>query len=218
MSNSELPKQFLQISGRSIISLTIDKFQSHIDIDGIVVVCVESHIDACRTEINSNKFSKVIDIVPGGATAQESILLGLKRLKRFESGNSTVLIHDGVRPLIDEELISRNIRTVDMYGSAVTIVKCNETVLVQNDKDPAQYNALERDRCVIARAPQCYKIDSVLPHAEKALKSGLEFVDTYSLMENAGISAVPVEGDHMNIKITTHSDFLMAKILIEGGL
>lgn len=218
MNNADLPKQFLQITGRTIISLTIEKFQNHDDIDGILVVCVDTHIDACRAEVTANGFSKVIDVVPGGASAQESILLGLRRLKQHHDGNSTVLIHDGVRPLIDKGLISRNIEAVAKHGSSVTTVSCNETILFQQNKETAQYEALDRARCIIARAPQCYKIDDVLPAAEKAFKAGQEFVDTYSLMENDGISAVPVECDHMNIKITTYSDFLMAKVLIEGGV
>jgi 2-C-methyl-D-erythritol 4-phosphate cytidylyltransferase len=218
MNYKDLPKQFLQINGRTIISLTIEKFQKHEDIDGILVVCVDTHIDACKSEVETNGFSKVIDVVPGGVSAQESILLGLRRLKQFDDGNNTVLIHDGVRPLIDEKLISRNIETVEEHGSSVTTVSCNETILFQKNKKRPQYEALDRGSCAIARAPQCYKIDDVLPSAEKAFKASLEFVDTYSLMESDGISAVPVECDHMNIKITTYSDFLMAKVLIEGGV
>jgi len=217
MKLNDMPKQFLKVGGRTIISLTIDKFHSHKDIHGIVVVCVDTHIDVCISEIEKNDFSKVIDVVPGGASAQESILLGLRRIKQYNDGNVTVLIHDGVRPLIDEGLISRNIRAVEEYGSSVTIVTCNETVLFQNSNEQGRFNALDRDKCAIARAPQCYKIDHVLPSAEKAFKDGQEFVDTYSLMESTGISAAPVECDHMNIKITTYSDFLMVKILIEEG-
>ena len=217
MNNADLPKQFLEIAGKTILSLTIERFQNHSEIDGIVVVCVDSHIDKCRSEISKNNLSKVIDVVPGGETAQESILLGLRRLRQFDEGNNTVLIHDGVRPLIEDELITRNIQTVKEHGSSVTIVACNETVLLEQKDESGGYNALDRESCVIARAPQCYRLNDVLPVAEAAFKAGHEFVDTYSLMESTGISAVPVECDHKNIKITTHSDYLMAKILIESG-
>lgn len=215
MNNNDLPKQFLQITGRTIISLTIEKFQNHKDIDGIVVVCVDTHLNTCKSEIETYNFDKVIDVVPGGTSAQESILLGLRRLKGLNGANNTILIHDGVRPLIDEGLISRNIESVAEHGSAVTTVLCNETILFQKNGKNTQYEALDRQSCVIARAPQCYKIDDVLPVAEKAFAAQQDFVDTYSLMENDGISAHPVECDHTNIKITTYSDFLVAKILIE---
>jgi 2-C-methyl-D-erythritol 4-phosphate cytidylyltransferase len=216
MGYGNLPKQFLKIGGKPIISLTIDKFQKHKDVDGILIVCVDKYINECQYEASINGFSKIIDIIPGGSTAQESILAGLRRLKEFSNENNTIMIHDGVRPVIDEELISRNIVAVAKYGSSVTIVPCNETVLFRKEGENAAFNALDREKCVIARAPQCYKIDDVLPAAEYSYKENIEFVDTYSLMENYGISASPVECDHSNIKVTTYSDFLMVKTLIEG--
>lgn len=215
MDYGDLPKQFLKIKGKSIISLTIENFQKHKDINGILVVCIDKYIDKCRSEISLNGFSKVMGVVPGGTSAQESILIGLRYLKKFDNNNNTILIHDGVRPVIDEDLISRNITAVEEHGCSVTIVSCNETILFQQKSGSGKYNALDRKNCVIARAPQCFKINDILPAAESAHKDNIEFVDTYSLMENFGISAFPVECEHSNIKITTYSDFLMAKTLIE---
>jgi 2-C-methyl-D-erythritol 4-phosphate cytidylyltransferase len=216
--SSDIPKQFLQIGGQTILARTIKKFQNHDKIDGIVVVCVGTHIAACHDEISRHGLSKVIDVVEGGTTAQKSILIGLRRLKEVSSANTTVLIHDGVRPIIGDRLISKNIETVEKSGSAVSIVPCSETILFRSNQGGDGYKALVRQDCVIARAPQCYKIDDVLPAAEAAFKGNLAFVDTYSLMETYGISAVPVECDPSNIKITTYSDFLTAKILIEEGI
>lgn len=218
MNNHDLPKQFLQIGGMTIISLTIEKFQSHEDINGIVIICVESHIDTCKAEVEEHGFDKVIDVVAGGRTAQESILLGLRRLRQIDGGNHMILIHDGVRPIIDADLISRNIDTARTHGNAVTVVDCHETVLFKQTSGQPRYNALDRDSCVIARAPQCYRIDDVLPAAEIAFAQGHDFVDTYSLMEHAGISATPVKCAHTNIKITTYTDLLMAKNLIKDAM
>lgn len=218
MNSGDIPKQFLQIGGQSILSRTIQKFQTHDEIDGIVVVCVGTHIAACNNEISRYGLSKVIDVVEGGKTAQESILIGLRRLKKVSSDNSTVLIHDGVRPIIDGRLISENIETVKAFGSSVTIVPCSETILFRSEQGNVEFRALEREKCVIARAPQCYKIDDVLPAAESAFNANLEFVDTYSLMESYGVSAVPVEGDPTNIKITTYTDFITARVLIEDEM
>jgi 2-C-methyl-D-erythritol 4-phosphate cytidylyltransferase len=218
MNRTDKPKQFLEIAGKAIISLTIEKFHDHHDIDGIVVVCVGSHIDACRAEMARHNFHKVLDVVTGGQTAQESILEGLRCLKRFADSNDTVLVHDGVRPLIDSDLISRNIKNVETHGSSVTIVACHETVLFRQAPDDDKFTALERSRCAIARAPQCYRIDDLISAAEQAFRNGQEFVDTYSLMEHAGILAAPAECDHTNIKITTYTDFLIAKKLIEAGM
>lgn len=214
MGNQKLPKQFLKVGGRSIISLTIQNFQQHKKIDGIFIVSVDSHISECINELSVDNLSKVIDVIPGGRTAQESILFGLRRIKEFSSKNNTILIHDGVRPIISEDLISQNIDIVGEYGASVTIAPCNETILLR--KDDMTFGALDRDKCIIARAPQCYKIDDVLPAAEYYNARKKSFVDTYSLMEDYGISAFPVLGDYSNIKVTTSLDFLMVKALIEG--
>lgn len=215
MNYGDIPKQFLTIAGKSIIILTIEVFEKHENIDGIVVVCKEEHIERLRKQLKENNIMKVFDIIPGGSTAQESILFGLRRLKKYNSKNNTILIHDGVRPIISPDLLSRNIDTVSKFGSSVTTVPCKETILYQEDSNQDTYKALDRSNCVIARAPQCFKIDDVLPAAEKSYEAKLTFIDTYSLMEYNGINAHFVDGEHSNIKITTFDDYLMAKNLLE---
>ncbi|USE00339.1 2-C-methyl-D-erythritol 4-phosphate cytidylyltransferase [Vibrio sp. SCSIO 43133] len=216
MNYGDVPKQFLEIQGKSIIVLTTEKFSDHNDIDGVLIVCVEEHIERLKSQLQKSNVRKVVDILPGGKTAQESILIGLRKLKEINEENNTILIHDGVRPIIDDELISNNISTTKEYGSSVTVVSCKETILYQTSEEKNGYSALDRNRCIIARAPQCFRINEVLPFAEAAYESKLEFVDTYSLMEAYGISAKFVEGHHSNIKITTFDDYLMAKNLLEG--
>ncbi|PTP29409.1 IspD/TarI family cytidylyltransferase [Vibrio splendidus] len=216
MNYGDIPKQFLTIGGKSIIILTIEKFDQHEDIDGILVVCVKEHINRLSSELQEHQVAKIIDVIPGGSTAQESILIGLKKLKEFNNKNNTILIHDGVRPVIDDDLITRNINTVAKHGSSVTIVPCKETILYRDGEESSGYSALERSNCIIARAPQCFKIDDVLPAAESSYTEQLEFIDTYSLMEHCGVKASFVEGQHSNIKITTIDDYLMAKNLLEG--
>lgn len=217
MNYGDVPKQFLTILDKSIIVLTIEKFAHHKDIDGILVVCVDEHIDRLKSQLEEGDVQKVVAVIPGGTSAQESILIGLRKLSELNNDNDTVLIHDGVRPIIDEDLISRNINAVRDFGSSVTVVSCKETILYKDSIEQDDYSALDRNRCIIARAPQCFHLKDVLPIAEKAYESKLEFVDTYSLMENYGVKAKFVEGHHSNIKITTLDDYLMAKNLIEGA-
>ena len=112
-------------------------------------------------------------------------------------------------------IISKNIDTVEKYGSSVTIVHCNETIIYRKIDTEDEYNALNREFCAIARAPQCYKIDEVLPASENAEKNKMQFVDTFSLMQNSGVTAKSVECDPSNIKITTHIDFVIAKALLK---
>ncbi|PMH15363.1 IspD/TarI family cytidylyltransferase [Vibrio breoganii] len=215
MKYGDIPKQFLTIAQKSIIILTIEKFAENDNIDGIIVVCKDGHIDRLNSQLQDHKIQKVIDVIPGGTTAQESILFGLRRLKEYDENNNIVAIHDGVRPIIDSDLISKNIDAVSKYGSCVTTVSCKETILYRDGSGLNDYSALNRSNCLIARAPQCFKINDVLPAAEKSYAEKLEFIDTYSLMEYNGLKAHLIEGKHSNIKITTFDDYLMAKNLLE---
>ena len=109
MKNKDKPKQFLELNGKPIIIHTIEHFDEHPEIDAIVVVCLESWIDFLRNKLEKFNIKKVVNIVPGGMSGQESIRNGLFAIRDFVVGkeeNPIVLIHDGVRPLINAKLIS----------------------------------------------------------------------------------------------------------------
>jgi len=112
MKSTGLPKQFLEIEGRALIQHTLDPFLQSPRIDGIVIVSLESWIDHMRSLVKDLLGDKVIDVVPGGATGQLSIYAGLDRLRGI-AGDDVVLIHDGVRPMIDVDLIDRCIASVE---------------------------------------------------------------------------------------------------------
>lgn len=131
MHTKEKPKQFLEIYNKPIIVHTLEKFEKHKDIDGIVIVCVENWISYMNDLVYKYRLEKVKKIVPGGETGQLSIYHGLCAAKEISGDEkSIVLIHDGVRPLIDKKLISDNIKSVQMYGSAITTAVVKETILV----------------------------------------------------------------------------------------
>ena len=109
MNSKTLPKQFLELRGKPIIIYTLDQFDTHPDIDGIIVVCVESWIPFLEKQLRKFEISKVVEIVPGGETGQDSIYKGLNCASRHFSLDSCVLIHDGVRPLITQQTITDNI-------------------------------------------------------------------------------------------------------------
>ena len=118
MHTKSKPKQFLDLNGKPIIIYTLELFDNHPMIDGIVVACIESWIPYLKKQLKKFEINKVISIVPGGATGQDSIYNGLCAAEAYAKGdNATVLIHDGVRPLITEETITDNINKVAEYGS-----------------------------------------------------------------------------------------------------
>ena len=109
MGIKDVPKQFLEVEGKPVIIYTLEHFQNHPEIDDIYVVCIEPWIDYLNYQLDKFGITKVKSVVPGGKTGQDSIYLGLKEAEKYCSPEDVVLIHDGVRPFINADLISRNI-------------------------------------------------------------------------------------------------------------
>lgn len=215
MHSKDLPKQFLSIHDKPIIIRTIEHFQHHKKIDAIVVVCVPEYLDYCECLIAQYNLTKVIHVVPGGETGQLSIYNGLVSAKQYVHNEpACVLVHDGVRPLINEKLISNCISTVEKYGSAITCVKAKETVL--EIKDQVVEKIPNRDSLLLARAPQCFMLDDLLQEHETALsKNTIDFIDSASMMKSAGYQLHTVLGPEENIKVTTPDDFFLMRAILD---
>ena len=161
MHTKATPKQFLDVYGKPIIAYTIEHFQNHERIDKIIIVCVATHIDTMWKIIRQHGFDKVLDVVPGGATGQESIWNGLSRLEQIAQEDDIVLIHDGVRPIINERLITQNINSVIEFGSAVSSAVAIETFCLTGEQGTID-KVLRRSECVIAKAPQSFWLKDIL--------------------------------------------------------
>ena len=216
MSNAAKPKQFLQLHSKEIIVYTLEHFNAHREIDAIVVVCIENWIDHLRSLLKKYNLTKVKWIVPGGTTGQMSIRNGLKVLERDCPGDSLVLVHDGVRPLIDAELISANIVCAKACGSAVSVSPAIETIVTMTD-DGRLDQIIERKRCFLAKAPQTFRLESLLSAHEKAMSEGLvDMIDSASLMKYYGHEIHTVPCLSRNIKITTPDDYYTFRALFES--
>ena len=132
MNTKSRPKQFLDLNGKPIIVYTIELFENHPDVDGIIVVCLESWIPFLRKMLKKFEITKVVRIVSGGVSGQDSIYNGLcaaeDYVKEQGESNAIVMIHDGVRPLITEDTITDNIEKVKECGSCITVVPATETI------------------------------------------------------------------------------------------
>ena len=159
MNSKSRPKQFLELHGKEIIIYTIEHFEKHPDIEGIMVVCIKEWIDYLKRILDKNGIKKVKWIVPGGETGQDSIYNGLKVLHDNCKNEDIVLIHDGVRPLIDEQLITENIESVKNHGSAITVAPVIETVMLADDDKV--YKSVERSKCNMAKAPQSFFLKDI---------------------------------------------------------
>lgn len=216
MNTKTRPKQFLEVYGKDIIIYTLEHFENHKDIDGIVVVCLKEWIGYLKKIIKKNGLEKVKWIVEGGETGQESIYHGIQKLIQEVPEDSTVLVHDGVRPIIDEDLITRNINSVKEHGSGITVVPAVETIVLENE-DNGVMDIYERSKCKMAKAPQCFILKDVYDAHQKAIKEGKKnFIDTASIMHHYGYKLTTVEGNSENIKITNPVDYYLLKAILDA--
>lgn len=214
MQSASKPKQFLELNGKPIIIYTLELFENHPEIDGIVVACLKDWIPFLNKLILKFGISKVGSVVPGGECGQESIYNGLKAAEREYGEDINVLIHDGVRPLITSETISDNIESLKNYGNAITCVPATETCMIKNENGSVSIPT--RDSTIIVRAPQSFRLKDILAAHELARKEGNNsFIDSSSLMNHFGYNLHPIMGPMENIKITTPSDFYIFRAIVD---
>ena len=218
MNTRTVPKQFLELHGKPIIIYTLEAFERHDEIDGIVVVMIESWIDHTRDLVRRYGLKKVKKIVPGGASGQESIYNGIRAAADLYDPDDIVLIHDGVRPLIDGETITANIRCVEKFGTAITVTPAIETITMK-DETGAVGTIIDRSMCELARAPQSFRLGQILEVHERARKEAegaAGFIDSASMMKHYGYKLYTVQGKPENIKITTPSDYYIFRAMVDA--
>lgn len=217
MNNNVKPKQFLDLRGKPIIIHTLEIFESHKEIDGVVVVCISEWINYFKELLNKYNINKVKSVVSGGSTGQLSIKAGLDEVKKIVMEEKTiVLIHDGVRPLINEKLISDNIDTVKKYGSAITTAVVVETIMEVSDKGDIKYIP-ERKNSRYARAPQSFWLEDICNAHNNALEEGIiDFIDSCTMMQYYGYKMHLIDGPSENIKITTPEDYYIARAILDA--
>ena len=216
MNSKSKPKQFLELHGKPILIYTLEQFDRHPEIDGIILVVLSEWLPQCEAMVERFMLRKVRAVVAGGATAMQSQRNGLEKAKDlYPEEQTVVLIHDGVRPLIDEETISANIQSVRTRGSSITVTPAVETITVKSE-DGRIGQIIERSKCELARAPQSFFLKDILSAHEKAEKEQLLFIDSATLMKHFGYPLYTVIGSPENIKITTPNDFYTFRALVDA--
>ena len=218
MHSKECPKQFLKIYNKPIIIHTLEYFEKHPLIDAIVISCVEEWMPYLEELIYKYRIEKVKKVVVGGETGQLSIYNGLKAAEDVANGEKAiVLIHDGVRPLINAKLITDNIESVKKNGSAITTAVVKETILVVNEGTATINYVPSRKNSRVARAPQSFWLNDILNAHEKALSEGKkDYIDSCTMMQEYGYDLFLVDGPGENIKITTPEDFYIMRAILEA--
>ena len=214
MNTRSRPKQFLEFRGKPIIIYTLELFDNHPQIDGIVIACLRDWIPYLQKMLRKFEIAKVVDVVEGGETSQDSIRIGLEDVAGRYPDETTVLIHDGVRPLITEQTISDNIAGVEQFGSCITCVPATETFIVSR-KD-GRLDIPVRADSLIARAPQSFRLGDILSAHRRAVQEGRhDFIDSCSMMNHYGYKLHTISGPAENIKITTPTDYFIFKAMVD---
>lgn len=217
MHSKDRPKQFLEMYKKPIIIHTLEHFENHSMIDAIAIVCIESWIPYLNDILYKYRIEKVKKIVPGGVTGQLSIYNGLNAAKEIAGAeNAIVLIHDGVRPLINSKLITDNIEAVEKFGNSITSGIVKETIVEIDDNSNIKL-VPDRAHSRVAKAPQCFYLDDILLAHNKALKEGINnYIDSCTMMKHYGFKLHMTDGPYENIKITTPDDFYTMRAILEA--
>lgn len=203
---SKLPKQFLDLSGKPILLHTLEAFYRYSQNITVVVVLPEDDFDLWADICRKNNFTKPIILQKGGETRFQSVKNGLAKIE----GPGLVAIHDGVRPLVSEDIIGASFRLAAVHQSAVAAVRLKESIRM-TDQDNTK--AMDRSRFRLIQTPQTFSVDLIKQAYQ--LKEDPTMTDDASVVEKLGHIVSLFEGSYENIKITTAEDLIVAEALLK---
>ena len=215
MNTATRPKQFLELNGKPVIIYTIELFDLHTQIDGIVCVCIESWISYLEEKLKKFEINKVGAIVPGGETGQDSIYNGLVAAHKLYGEDCNVLIHDGVRPLINAELITKNIKAVRKHGNAITTEAVRESVIRSIDGENIS-EVPPRSEMYVAKAPQSFYFKDIVALYDKSDEDDFKSIDASHLCSFYSVPMHIVKSTKNNLKITEPADYYIYRALYEA--
>ena len=210
----DIPKQFINVREKPIIIYTLEAFQKHPNIDAIIVVCIAGWSEILKAYCKQFNITKLVSIVDGGENGQASIKNGLIEARRLFSPKDIVLIHDAIRPMVSEEIISDNIINCEKYGNATVVVPCTTVVLKKTTEDYSE-DVIDRDSLYLTQTPQSFILKDILSaHEEAKVRKITNAVASCSLYTELGRKVYYSNGSETNIKLTRPGDIEIFKSLL----
>lgn len=213
--NHDIPKQFIHVHGRPVLVYTLENFQKHPEVDLIEVVCIDGWEDTVWAYAKQFGITKLKWIVPAGNTCQESIRNGVMALKEHAADNDIIIIHDGIRPMLEATVLSDVLRVCRKYGNAVTSMPYNEQIFVVAEDDPdTTTKFIPRETLRRVSTPQAYLFSKIKAAYEKAFAEGIGIYGssyTNTMMVELGERLHFAMGSDKNIKLTTKDDLELFK-------
>ncbi|MBR4763987.1 MAG: 2-C-methyl-D-erythritol 4-phosphate cytidylyltransferase [Lachnospiraceae bacterium] len=214
--HQDIPKQFLNVYDKPVILYTLEAFQRHPNIDGIVVVCIEGWEAILSAYCRQFNITKLESIVPGGKNGQDSIRNGVYDIASRHDDDDLILVHDAIRPMVSVEIISDCIRVASKYGNAISVVPCTAAMLKTEDGISSDVQ-IPRDNLKTTQTPQCASVKTLVEAHKEALAKGItSSVATCTMFIELGRTLYFSLGSEKNVKLTTTEDLEIFKALLDA--
>lgn len=213
----DIPKQFINVYDKPVIVYTLEAFQKHPSIDAIEVVCLDGWHDVLWAYAKQFGIAKLENIVLGGKNGQDSIRNGLYDIaSRHNGSDDIVLVHDAIRPMVSNDIISDNIRVCRQYGNAITVVPCTAAMLKTFDSLSTE-EQVPRDNLKITQTPQAFFLQDIIAAHKEALEKGItNSVASCTMYIELGRKLYMSAGSEKNLKLTTAEDIEIFKALLNA--
>ncbi len=207
-------KQFAELGGAPVIVHTLRKFEAAPQVHAIYIALRGSEQESFRARLANERFSKPIHLVEGGEHRQESVANALEAVQADD--NDIVLVHDAVRPFVDQEIIAAVVDAAQKHGAAIAGIPAVDTIkLVDRSQEGALITStVPRERAVLAQTPQGFRFGLLRRAMRDAVVDGFTGTDEASLIERSGGTVAVVMGSPRNFKITTPGDLQLAEFYI----
>lgn len=216
----DIPKQFINVCDKPVLIYTLEGFQKHPQIDAIEVVCIDGWHDVLWAYAKQFEITKLKWVVLGGKNGQESIRNGVYNLDGKVRDEDIIIIHDGIRPLVDETVLTDVIIKAKQYGNAVTSMPYNEQIFVIDEQDETITNKyIPRETLRRVSTPQAYQFDLLNKKYHEAYEKEIGIYGssyTNTMMVELGVTLHFAAGSDKNIKLTTKDDLELFKAYLKS--
>lgn len=216
----DIPKQFINVYDKPVLIYTLESFQWHPQVDAIEVVCIDGWHDILWAYARQFNIDKLKWVVSGGKTGQESIRNGVYNLEGKVDAQDNIIIHDGIRPLVEPSVLTDVISKCAQYGNAVTSLPYNEQIFVINEDDSSTTSRfIPRETLRRVSTPQAYRFELLLEKYREAFQKEIGIYGSHytnTMMVELGVTLHFAAGSDKNIKLTTKDDLEMFKAYLKS--
>lgn len=213
MTNHHVPKAFIDVDGKPLLYYSLSTFQKCSLIDQIVLVIPKEYVKSSTEYRDMYNLSKLVWVVPGGETRQESVRFALDTIAAEEE--DIVLIHDSARPLVSERIIFSNIQIATKTGAVATVIPTSDTIIVSKNGDLVD-DVPNRSQCFIEQTPASFRYGLIHKAHQEALKDHVNDIsDDVKLVKRLGIEVAMVLGERNNFKVTSEEDLKYLLTLLD---